>query len=113
MFVFQKVRHSITGYYNSVVKINFYFLFSVVRNLARLFSQPQAFNNVKLYNPVRVTVAFPNALGLPSVFTLKAPTLLKSTGELRLRSQPDLARGSDDVVQIPDSLNITGELHVA
>jgi hypothetical protein len=106
-------RVSISGYYHSVVKINFYFSFPVVKGLARFFSQPQAFNHVKLYNPVRVTVGFPNALGLPSLYTLNAPTVLKSSGELRLRSQPDLAKGSDDVIQIPDSMNITGDLHIA
>jgi hypothetical protein len=67
---------------------------------------------MKLHNPLRLTVAFPNALGLPSIFTLTAPTLLKSGGEIRLRSQPDLAKGSDDIVQVPDSLNVTGDIQI-
>jgi hypothetical protein len=83
-----------------------------VKELARQLSQPRAFNYTKLYNPLRLTIAFPNALGLPSIFTLKAPTLLKSGGEIRLRSQPELAKGSDDVVQIPESLNVTGDIHI-
>jgi hypothetical protein len=83
-----------------------------VKELARQFSQPQAFNHIKLYNPLKLAVAFPNVLGLPSIFTLEAPSLLKSAGELRLRSQPDLAKGSEDVVQVPDSLNITGDIHI-
>lgn len=93
-------------------KYYFYFLFSVVKQFAQQFSQSNAFNNVKLYNPVRLTLAFPNALGLPSIFTLEAPSLLQSSGEFRLRSQPDLSKGSDDTVQIPDFLNVTTNLNL-
>jgi hypothetical protein len=83
-----------------------------VKEWAQHLVQSNAFNTFKLYNPVRLTVAFPNALGLPSIFTLEAPTLLKSSGEIRLRSQPDLGKGSDDIVQIPDSLNVTTDLRL-
>jgi hypothetical protein len=88
------------------------FLFSVVKLLARLYSQPQAFNYTKFYNPSKLTIAFPNALGLPSVYTLQSPSLIKSAGEVRLRSHPDLARSSDDAVQIPDYMNVTADIHV-
>lgn len=80
--------------------------------MAYLYSQPRAFNYTKIYNPVGMTIAFPNALGLPSVYTLNVPTLVKFGGEVRLQSHPNLARGSDDVVQVPQYLNVTADIDV-
>lgn len=78
--------------------------------MAYLYSQPRAFNYTKIYNPVDMAIAFPNALGLPSVYTLNVPTIVKFGGEVRLQSHPNLARGSDDVVQVPQYLNVTAEV---
>lgn len=75
-------------------------------------SQPLAFNNVKFYNPNQVTIAFPNALGLPSIYALQKPTLLKSEGEISLQSPSDSVSGSHDVVQIPKYVNVTADIHV-
>ena len=80
--------------------------------MAYLYSQPRAFNYTKIYNPVGITIAFPNALGLPSLYTLNVPTLLKTGGEVRLQSHPNLARGSDDVVQVPQYFNVTTDLEL-
>jgi len=80
--------------------------------VAYLYSQPRAFNYTKIYNPVGMTIAFPNALGLPSLYTLHVPTLVKTGGEVRLQSHPNLARGSDDVVQVPQYLNVTADIDI-
>jgi hypothetical protein len=80
--------------------------------VAYLYSQPRAFNYTKMYNPVAMTIAFPNVLGLPSLYTLNLPTLVKAGGEVRLQSHPNLVRGSDDVVQVPQYLNVTADIEV-
>jgi hypothetical protein len=59
-----------------------------------------------------MVIAFPNGLGLPSVYTLNVPTIVKFGGEVRLQSHPNLARGSDDVAQVPQYLNVTADVDV-
>jgi hypothetical protein len=83
-----------------------------VREVARLLSQPKAFSHTKILKQKDLIIAFPNALGLPSVFTLATPALMKIGGEVRLHSQPDLARGSNDAVRVPESMNVTADIQI-
>jgi hypothetical protein len=51
-------------------------------------------------------------MGLPFVFTLKTPTLLKFSAMSTIRSEPDLARGSNKLVVIPEFLNISTSMQL-
>jgi hypothetical protein len=86
------------------------FSFTVVKAMAQKYKNPQTFNYTKFYYRDNVILAFPNAMGLPFTFTLETPTLLKIAAETSLRSQPDLARGSHNVVVIPESVNVTTDV---
>jgi hypothetical protein len=84
--------------------------FAVVKRLAQLYKDPQTFNYTKIHDRYTLNLAFPNAMGLPFIFTLQLPTLVKISAETSIRSKPDLARGPDSVVVIPESLNVTTDL---
>jgi hypothetical protein len=84
--------------------------FSVVKKIAQIYKQPQTFNYTKFHDRYTLNLGFPNAMGLPFIFTLQVPTLVHIAAETSLRSQPDLAQGSDRVVMIPESLNVTTNL---
>jgi hypothetical protein len=80
--------------------------------MAQLHKNPWVVNYTKLYDRNSWVLAFPNAMGLPFVFTLKTPTLMKLSAKSTIRSQPDLAHGSKKVVAIPESLNISTSLQI-
>lgn len=82
------------------------FSFTVMKDMAQTYRQPQTFNYTKFYYRDNIILEFPNAMGLPFLFTLKTPTLLKIAAETSLRSQPDLAHGSDDRTVIPEYMNV-------
>jgi hypothetical protein len=94
-------RLKITGLYLS---------FAVVKKIAQIYKHPQTFNYTKFHDRYTLNLGFPNAMGLPFVFTLEVPTFVKIAAETSLRSQPDMAQGSDKAVTIPESLNITTSL---
>jgi hypothetical protein len=80
--------------------------------MAQLHKTPLILNYTKLYDRNTWVLAFPNAMGLPFVFTLKTPTLLKFSAMSTIRSEPDLARGSNKAVMIPESLNISTSMQL-
>jgi hypothetical protein len=86
--------------------------FSVVKILAQLHKTPLTLNYTKLYDRNTWVLAFPNAMGLPFVFTLKTPTLLRFSAMSTIRSEPDLARGSNKALVIPESLNISTSMQL-
>jgi hypothetical protein len=77
-----------------------------LKDTARKYRNPQTFNYTKFYYRDNIILEFPNAMGLPFLYTFKTPTLLKIAAETSLRSQPDLAHGSDNRVVIPESINV-------
>ncbi|PNF34468.1 hypothetical protein B7P43_G11248 [Cryptotermes secundus] len=81
----------------------------LMRDMARKYRNPETFNYTKIYYRDNIMLEFPNAMGLPFIFTLRTPTLMKMAAETSLRSQPDLAHGSDRKVVIPESVNVTAD----
>lgn len=75
-----------------------------------MYKHPWKFNYTKIHDRYTLNLGFPNAMGLPFVFTLEVPTIVKIAAETSLRSQPDLSQGSDKMVVIPETLNVTTNL---
>ena len=82
-----------------------------VQHAANALRSGENFNYTKLYNRYSLTMGFPTAMGLPLVYTLKAPTLVSVGGEARVRTQPDISNGPKDAVRIPNTVNATADIH--
>jgi hypothetical protein len=80
--------------------------------MAQLHKNPFILNYTKLYDRNTWVLAFPNAMGLPFIFTLKTPTLMKLSAKSTIRSQPDMAHGSNKMVVIPEALNISTSIQM-
>jgi hypothetical protein len=80
--------------------------------MAQLHKNPLILNYTKLYDRNTWVLAFPNAMGLPFVFTLKTPTLMRFSAKSTISSQPDLGHGSNKMVTIPESLNISTSIQL-
>jgi Domain of unknown function (DUF1943) len=82
-----------------------------IRQAANILRSGKSFSYTKLYDQYQVTLAFPTAMGLPFVYTLKTPTLVHAVGEVSAKTRPDLAGNSNKKINIPDRINATGEIH--
>ncbi|MDD9338892.1 MAG: DUF1943 domain-containing protein [Providencia heimbachae] len=82
----------------------------VIRAAAETLRQGKSLDFTKLYNREVITIAFPLETGMPFVYSMKTPTLLKMTGEIRARTSPDLAAGSSKTIELPSVVNATGTL---
>ncbi|KAE8736710.1 hypothetical protein FOCC_FOCC017835, partial [Frankliniella occidentalis] len=82
-----------------------------LKHAANTLRSGENFNYTKLYNRYSLTMGFPTEMGLPLVYTLKAPTLVTVGGEARVRTQPDMSNGPKDAAQIPNTVNATADIH--
>lgn len=84
--------------------------FTVLKQAANALTSGESFNYTKFYNPLTVSIAFPTASGLPFTYNLKAPTLVQIGGEAKAHSKPDIARGSSNQIEIPETLNVSVDI---
>ncbi len=83
-----------------------------VKYVANQLQNGQQFNNTKLYNQEAVTISFPLSTGFPYVFTYRKPTLVQIGGEVRAQTNPSMARGNNDEIVLPKSVNISAEIEM-
>jgi hypothetical protein len=82
-----------------------------IRQAANILKSGKSFSYTKLYDQYEITLAFPTAMGLPFVYTLKTPTLVHAVGEVTAKARPDLAGNSNKKIDIPDRMNATADIH--
>lgn len=82
-----------------------------VRQAANILRSGKSFSYTKLYDQYQITLAFPTAMGLPFVYTLKTPTLVHAVGQVTAKARPDLAGNSNKKIDIPDRMNATADIH--
>lgn len=84
----------------------------MARRAAKALANGQQFNATKWFNQEQITIAFPLASGLPFLFTYKTPTVMQAGGEIHLRTNPDMAQGSDEQIRAPKSIDASAEIDV-
>ncbi|XP_046741037.1 vitellogenin-like [Diprion similis] len=82
----------------------------MIRNAAQAAKEGKSFNRTQ-FSDNEIFVTTPTATGFPFVYSLRRPTLFKIGGEVQARSNPDLAHGSSDELQIPSTANVTSDIH--
>lgn len=68
--------------------------------------------NYSKMNNAPTTISFPMETGLPFIYNKHEPTLVKYNGKIRVRSTPEMTDNSNDKIQMPNKLNLTGEIDI-
>lgn len=70
----------------------------------------QGFEFTSIYSQNDIQIAFPTSMGLPFSYSLTIPTMVHVDGDIKAHTQPDMSRGGNDYIPVPQRANVSLEI---